>query len=174
MSWRNTQQKYSNNTPVYCVDFNLVSRDPRRSLGPVTWIISFIGCQYQWQSAGKTLDVFRNEPWHLTTNVYLCTIRWWLTLASYSADSINWRPKSSRCRTRTRISNQYMEIEVDQLKKKNFELEEKNNKLILAATDENFSINDDVTRRDFVPRSWKWKWWEADILGRPSNESAYL
>ena len=46
-----------------------------------------------------------------------------------------------------------MEIEVDQLKKKNFELEEKNNKLILAATDENFSINDDVTRRDFVPRS---------------------
>jgi len=46
-----------------------------------------------------------------------------------------------------------LEIEVDQLKKINFELEEKNNKLMLAATDENLSINDDVTRRDFVPRS---------------------
>ena len=46
-----------------------------------------------------------------------------------------------------------LEIEVDQLKKINFELEEKNNKLMLAATVENLSINDDVTRRDFVPRS---------------------
>ena len=46
-----------------------------------------------------------------------------------------------------------LEMEVDKLKKKNSELEEKNNKLILAAADEKLSVNDDVTRREFVPRS---------------------
>jgi len=44
-------------------------------------------------------------------------------------------------------------MEVDQLKKKNLELEEKNSKLILATADEKLSVNDDVTRREFVPRS---------------------
>ena len=46
-----------------------------------------------------------------------------------------------------------LEMEVDQLKKKNLELEEKNSKLILATADEKLSVNDDVTRREFVPRS---------------------
>ena len=38
------------------------------------------------------------------------------------------------------------QIEIDELKKKNFDLEEKNNQLILAK-------NGDVTSRDFLPRS---------------------
>ena len=46
-----------------------------------------------------------------------------------------------------------LEIEVDQLKKKNSELEEKNSKLILAGADEKLSVDDDVTSRNFVPRS---------------------
>jgi len=47
-----------------------------------------------------------------------------------------------------------LEIEVDLLKKKNSDLEEKNKQLILAGADEKLSIiNDDVTNRDFLPRS---------------------
>jgi len=45
-----------------------------------------------------------------------------------------------------------LEIEVDQLKKKNSQLEEQN-QLVLAGANEKLSINDDVTSRDFVPRS---------------------
>jgi len=37
--------------------------------------------------------------------------------------------------------------------KKNSELEEKNSKLILAGADEKLSVDDDVTSRNFVPRS---------------------
>ncbi len=44
-----------------------------------------------------------------------------------------------------------LEMEVHQLQKKNSDLEEKNKKLFLAASDE--KLADDVTRRDFVPRS---------------------
>ncbi len=46
-----------------------------------------------------------------------------------------------------------LQIEVDQLKKTNFDLEKKNNKLVLASDAEKLSINDDVTSRDFLPRS---------------------
>ena len=46
-----------------------------------------------------------------------------------------------------------LEIEVDQLKKRNSLLEEQN-QLVLASTAEKPSIiNDDVTSRDFLPRS---------------------
>ena len=51
----------------------------------------------------------------------------------------------------SRISS--LEIQVDQLMKKNSDLEEKNKQLILAAAVEKLSVTDDVTRRDFVPRS---------------------
>jgi len=51
----------------------------------------------------------------------------------------------------SRISS--LEIQVDQLMKMNSDLEEKNKQLILAATVEKLSVTDDVTRRDFVPRS---------------------
>ena len=50
-----------------------------------------------------------------------------------------------------RINN--LEIEVVQLKKTNLDLEETNKKLVLASDNEKFSVNDDVTRRDVVPRS---------------------
>jgi len=51
----------------------------------------------------------------------------------------------------SRINN--LEIEVVQLKKTNLDLEESNKKLVLASDNEKFSVNDDVTRRDVVPRS---------------------
>ena len=45
-----------------------------------------------------------------------------------------------------KINNQ--QIEIDQLKKKNFNLEKRNQQLIIAGTK-----GDDVTNRDFLPRS---------------------
>ncbi len=45
-----------------------------------------------------------------------------------------------------------MQIQINQLKKKNSQLEEQN-QLLLTAAAEKPSINEDVTSRDFLPRS---------------------
>ncbi len=45
-----------------------------------------------------------------------------------------------------------LQLEIDQLKKKNSQLEEQN-QLVLATSAEKPSINDDVINRDFLPRS---------------------
>jgi len=45
-----------------------------------------------------------------------------------------------------------LQIEIDQLKKKNLQLEEQN-QLVLSGAVEKHSINNDVTSRDFLPRS---------------------
>jgi len=45
-----------------------------------------------------------------------------------------------------------LQIEIDQLKKKNLQLEEQN-QLVLSGAVEKLSINDDISSRDFLPRS---------------------
>jgi len=45
-----------------------------------------------------------------------------------------------------------LQIEIDQLKKKNIQLEEQNQMALAGAAEKN-SIKDDVTSRDFLPRS---------------------